>query len=71
MLFISKTRENFENFEATIKCTFLKISKFGMVYEEVSFSLYEYINEVLRCQFVHRKISTLTFGTNHVYLIPI
>ena len=23
---------------------------------------------VLRCQFVHRKISTLTFGTNHVYV---
>jgi len=27
-----------------------------------------YINEVLRCPFVHRKISTLTFGTNHLCL---
>ena len=27
-----------------------------------------YINDVLHCQFVHRKISTLTFGTNHVYV---
>ena len=26
-----------------------------------------HINEVLRCQFVHRKISALTFGTNHVH----
>ena len=25
-----------------------------------------YMNEVLHCQFVHRKISTLTFGTNHL-----
>jgi len=25
-----------------------------------------YINEVLHCQFIHRKISALTFGTNHV-----
>jgi len=40
ILFISKTRETFENFEASVKCTFLKISKFGMVYEEVLFSLY-------------------------------
>jgi hypothetical protein len=28
-----------------------------------------YINEVLRYQFVRRKISTLTFGTNHVLYI--
>ena len=27
-----------------------------------------YINEVLRCQFVYRKISTLTFETDHVYI---
>jgi len=40
ILFISKTRETFENFEGIIKCNVLKMSKFGMVYEEVSFSLY-------------------------------
>ena len=27
-----------------------------------------YINEVLLCQFVRRKISTLTFGTNHIHI---
>ena len=32
-----------------------------------SFCATLYINEVLRYQFVHRKISTLTFGTHHVY----
>jgi len=26
-----------------------------------------YINEVLHYEFVHRKISTLTFETHHVY----
>ena len=25
-----------------------------------------YINEMLLCQFIHGKISTLTFGTNHI-----
>jgi hypothetical protein len=29
--------------------------------------IYIYINVVLSYQFVHRKISTLTFGTSHVY----
>ena len=28
-----------------------------------------YINEVLLCLFVHRKISTLTFETHHIYYV--
>jgi len=45
-------------------------NKYGHAARVTTYTLI-YINEVLHYQFVYRKISTLTFGTNHVLYITL